>query len=84
MLIYAGRFCWFLHQEDIKDHIKNNSEHLSSVLLNVYRATDLMFSGEYDLEEARSFSRNLLEKSISLRHLHDNLVVFPNFRRMVI
>ncbi|RVX08509.1 (E,E)-geranyllinalool synthase [Vitis vinifera] len=27
--------------------------------------------------------RNLLEKSISLRHLHDNLVVFPNFRRMI-
>ncbi|KAJ9690377.1 hypothetical protein PVL29_012829 [Vitis rotundifolia] len=76
-------FCWFLHHEDIMDHIKNNSEHLSSVLLNVYRATDLMFSGEYELEEARSFSRNLLEKSISLRHIHDNLVVFPEFRRMI-
>ena len=66
------------------DHIQNNCQRLSSVLLNVYRAIDLMFPGEYELEEARSFSRNLLEKSISLRHQDDNLVVFPNFQRMVI
>lgn len=66
------------------DDIRENSQHLSSVLLNVYRATDLMFSGEYEVEEARSFSRNLLDKSKSLRHIDDHVVVFPNFQRMVI
>ena len=36
-------------------------------MLNIYRATDVIFCGEeYELEEARSFSRNLLEKFISL------------------
>ncbi|GLT82993.1 hypothetical protein SLE2022_013080 [Rubroshorea leprosula] len=35
-------------------------------MLNVHRATDLMFLGEYELEEARSFSRKLLEKYVSM------------------
>ena len=34
-------------------------------MLNVYRATDLMFSGEYELQEARSFSKKLLDKTVS-------------------
>lgn len=32
-------------------------------MLSVYRATDLMFPGECELEEAREFSRKLLDKS---------------------
>ncbi|PON90199.1 Squalene/phytoene synthase [Trema orientale] len=36
------------------------------VLEQVYKATDLAFPGEHDLEETRSFSRKLLEKSVSL------------------
>ena len=36
------------------------------MLFNVYRATDLAFLGEVELQEARTFSRNLLEKSISM------------------
>ncbi|XP_022777367.1 (E,E)-geranyllinalool synthase-like [Durio zibethinus] len=57
-------FCWFLNNQEILDHIEKNHEYFSSVLLNVYRATDLMFPGEYELEEARSFSRRILEKAV--------------------
>lgn len=32
-------------------------------MLSVYRATDLIFPGECELEEAREFSRKLLDKS---------------------
>nr|ACO40485.1 terpene synthase [Actinidia deliciosa] len=77
------RFCWFLYQEDIRVHIEKNYECFTSALYNVYRATDLMFSGEYELEEARVFSRKLLEKSMKLKSLNDNLVNFPSFRSVI-
>ncbi|GKV50979.1 hypothetical protein SLEP1_g57657 [Rubroshorea leprosula] len=59
------RFCWFSNDEKVGGHIEKNFEFFSSVMLNVHRATDLMFSREYELEEARSFSRKLLEKYAS-------------------
>ncbi|KAH7545952.1 hypothetical protein FEM48_Zijuj01G0148700 [Ziziphus jujuba var. spinosa] len=55
---------WSICDEKIKALVQNNLEFFCSVMLNIYRATDLMFSGEYELQESRSFSRNLLEKSI--------------------
>ncbi|EOA34402.1 hypothetical protein CARUB_v10021930mg [Capsella rubella] len=56
-------FCWFLNDEEIRDHLERNIECLFVVILSVYRATDLMFPKECELEEAREFSRKLLEKS---------------------
>jgi hypothetical protein len=61
----ADSFCWFLQHGDMRDQIENNNEYFSSAMLNVYRATDLMFSGEYELQEARSFSKKLLDKTVS-------------------
>ncbi|CAE5962779.1 unnamed protein product [Arabidopsis arenosa] len=56
-------FCWFLNDEEIRDHLETNIECLFFVMLSVYRATDLIFPGECELEEAREFSRKLLDKS---------------------
>ncbi|XP_010418061.1 PREDICTED: (E,E)-geranyllinalool synthase-like isoform X2 [Camelina sativa] len=56
-------FCWFLSDEEIRDHLETNTECLFFVMLSVYRATDLMFPGECELEEAREFSRKFLNKS---------------------
>lgn len=75
----TGRISGILCQEENRCVIENNPEYFSSVILNVYRATDLMFSGEYELEEARSFSKKLLEKSIS-----SEVGVYIPFRPMVI
>ncbi|KAH7545954.1 hypothetical protein FEM48_Zijuj01G0149000 [Ziziphus jujuba var. spinosa] len=58
--------CWFLCDEKIKDAIQNNPDRFVNVMLNIHRATDLKFSGEHELDEARSFSRSLLQKSISM------------------
>ncbi|KAF5944466.1 hypothetical protein HYC85_018543 [Camellia sinensis] len=80
----AGSFCWFIHHEDILAHIENNSGCFMSAMFNVYRATDLTFSGEYELEEARSFSRKLLEKNMMLRNEEDDLVMITNFRTLII
>ncbi|WCJ26984.1 terpene synthase 04 [Euphorbia peplus] len=57
-------FCWFLEDEEVRDHIQKNHEYFSSIMLNVHKATDLMFPEESQLEEAKLFSRNLLEKSL--------------------
>ncbi|RVW46283.1 (E,E)-geranyllinalool synthase [Vitis vinifera] len=59
-------FCWFLNHQDILTHMEEDCEYFSSVMYNVYRATDLTFSGEYELQEARSFARKLLDKTLSL------------------
>ncbi|XP_058202805.1 (E,E)-geranyllinalool synthase-like [Rhododendron vialii] len=64
--ITSWSFCWFVYDEDILAHIERNSGYFMSALLNIYRATDLMFSGENELKEARSFARKLLEKNMSV------------------
>ncbi|CAN6830071.1 unnamed protein product [Brassica oleracea] len=56
-------FCWFLNDEEIQDHLKTNIDHLFLVMLSVYRATDLIFQGESELEKAKEFSRKLLKKN---------------------
>nr|QWQ79581.1 TPS23 [Juglans sigillata] len=77
-------FCWFLNHEDIRVQIENNHEYFSSALLNVYRATDLMFSGEDDLQEARSFSKQILEKILSVGTRDQTHLSLPNLRRVLL
>ncbi|KAG5516852.1 hypothetical protein RHGRI_037550 [Rhododendron griersonianum] len=72
-------FCWFLYDEDIRVHVERNFEYFIGALYNVYRATELMFSGEYEAEEANLFSKKLLEKSLKLTSVKDN----PNFQRVI-
>lgn len=62
---HAVRFCSLLNHGDIKVDIENNSEHFSSAMLHVFRASNLIFCGEYELDEARTFSRNILKKVVS-------------------
>lgn len=46
-------------------------------MYNVYRATDLMFNGESQMEEARFFARNFLMNN-------DNyLSLFPSLQKVV-
>ncbi|RVW46281.1 (E,E)-geranyllinalool synthase [Vitis vinifera] len=77
-------FCWFLNHQDILTHMEEDCEYFSSVMYNVYRATDLTFSGEYELQEARSFARKLLEKTLSLGIRGDNVAMFPNFHALAV
>ncbi|KAG5561552.1 hypothetical protein RHGRI_004560 [Rhododendron griersonianum] len=80
---FAGSFCWFVHDEDILGHIERNSGYFMSAMLNIYRATDLMFSGENELKEARSFARKLLEKNMRRRCEEDGLLEMPSFHEVV-
>ncbi|XP_039051095.1 S-linalool synthase-like [Hibiscus syriacus] len=60
--ISPGQLCWFLNNDKVRAQIEENQEYFSITMFNVYRATDLKFPGEGELEEARSFSRKVLEK----------------------
>ncbi|KAE7995617.1 hypothetical protein FH972_000393 [Carpinus fangiana] len=79
----SDSFCWFLQHEDIRDQIENNQEYFSCAMINVYRATDLMFSGEYDLQEARSFSKKLLEKTVSVGTRDQTHFISSNLRGVI-
>ncbi|KAL0793849.1 hypothetical protein Bca101_065226 [Brassica carinata] len=59
-------FCWFLNDQETRDHLERNTDSFFLVILSVYRATDLMFPGEQELEKAREYTRNLLEQSRSI------------------
>lgn len=54
-------------------------------MLSVYRATDLMFAGEDEVEDARSFSKKLLHKTLQIASLNqfnfDSAI--PNFHATV-
>ncbi|XXG70517.1 hypothetical protein AAC387_Pa06g3264 [Persea americana] len=76
------RLCWFLQHEDIKSYMEQNYDSLLSTLLNVYRATEVIFSGENELEEARSFSRTLLERGLNIKNANDSVVKF-NIQREI-
>ncbi|KAK6932513.1 Terpene synthase, N-terminal domain [Dillenia turbinata] len=78
------RFCRLLQGEDIVMHIEKNCRDFLSAMYNVYKATDLIFPGEDELEKARSFSRKILERAMSLGCGLDNVVVFPNSQRMLL
>ncbi|XP_028952801.2 S-linalool synthase-like [Malus domestica] len=56
------KFCWFLHDEDIIVYIEEHHEIFLSAMYNVYRATDVTFRGESDLEDVKEFSKRILEK----------------------
>ncbi|KAK2644140.1 hypothetical protein Ddye_019335 [Dipteronia dyeriana] len=77
-------FCWFLNNQEIQEQIENDPEYFSTVMLNVYRATDFMFPEEYEVQEARLLARKSLEKIISLGKIRgqDNSS-FPSFHKVI-
>ncbi|KAI3742936.1 hypothetical protein L1987_60635 [Smallanthus sonchifolius] len=76
-------FSWFLHDNGILQHLENNFGHFTSLLYTVYKATDLMFIGEKEVDEARSFSRKMLQKISTIKNIvHDNLVILPNLSKV--
>nr|DAD22990.1 TPA_asm: hypothetical protein HUJ06_024453 [Nelumbo nucifera] len=52
-MLLPGRLCWFLNREDVLVHIEENYEYFLDAMFNVYKATDVMFLGENELEEPR-------------------------------
>ncbi|KAI3829311.1 hypothetical protein L1987_03431 [Smallanthus sonchifolius] len=77
-------FCWFLQDYEMLNHLEDNYGQFTSLLYSVYKATDLMFFGETEVDDARSFSRKMLQKISTTKNIHDdNIVIFPNLMKVV-
>ncbi|KAI3510369.1 hypothetical protein L1887_17308 [Cichorium endivia] len=77
-------FCWFLYYEEILDHLENNCGQFTSLLYSIYKATDLMFFGENEVDEARSFSKKMLQKISTMKHIVvDKIVILPNLSKVI-
>ncbi|KAK7400509.1 hypothetical protein VNO78_11718 [Psophocarpus tetragonolobus] len=57
-------FGWFLDNEEIRAQVEKEAEYFSTTMLYMYRASSLMFCREYELEEVKSISKRILEKSL--------------------
>ncbi|KVI00937.1 Terpene synthase, metal-binding domain-containing protein [Cynara cardunculus var. scolymus] len=77
-------FCWFLYDEEILDHLEKNCGQFTSLMYSVYRATDLMFIGENEADQARSFSKKMLQKISTIKKtVDDNVVIRPNLSKVI-
>nr|QYL01194.1 terpene synthase 4 [Stevia rebaudiana] len=82
--ISTWTICWFLHDKDMLHHLEHNYRHFTSLFYSIYKATDLIFFGEPELHEARSFSRKMLQKISTLKKIDDdNIVIFPNLLQVI-
>ncbi|KAK3433159.1 hypothetical protein EUGRSUZ_D00679, partial [Eucalyptus grandis] len=75
-------FCWFLDHEEVRDHIEKHYEYFSNVLLNVYRASNLMLPDEHKLEKVRTFSKKFLEK-IASGGTRGESIISSSHRKMI-
>ncbi|XP_077242091.1 terpene synthase 04 [Tasmannia lanceolata] len=80
--VSSRRICWFLSRRDILLHMEANLEYFLNPMLNIYRAADLTFLGENDLEEAKSVSKILLEKGTSMKNRTEDSVMFQFHREI--
>lgn len=65
------------------DHLEENSDYFASTLYNIYRASDLTFPGETELDDAKSFSRRLLERIVSVEYDRYGDNISQSFKQMV-
>ncbi|KAL2932014.1 S-linalool synthase [Bienertia sinuspersici] len=77
-----------LEDEHALQLIEDNHEMFTSMLYNLYRATNLMFESEEEMGELRSFSRRLLEKSSLSRRsktitMDDGIFMWPHLQETI-
>lgn len=81
----AGRFSGLLKDEYALQCIEENHDMFASTLYNLYRATNLMFESEVELQELRSFSKRLLEilNSSNSKTIDDGIMMWPHLQEVV-
>ncbi|KAG8385580.1 hypothetical protein BUALT_Bualt03G0060000 [Buddleja alternifolia] len=67
---------------EVLAYMEENYEQFISAMYSVYRATDLRFPGENELEEARTFAIKLLEKSKTINRDH-NILISKGLQNMI-
>lgn len=62
--------------------MEENSQHFITAMYSVYRATDLSFPGETDMDEARKFAIKFLQNP-NTRHTDHNFLMTKGLQKMV-
>ncbi|KAL1560201.1 geranyllinalool synthase [Salvia divinorum] len=75
-------FCWFVHQPETMAYMEQNSQHFITAMYSVYRATDLAYPGEHQLDEARKFAIKFLQNS-KTRHRDYNLLISKGLQNII-
>jgi len=78
----AVSFGWFLDDEEIRARIQKEPEHLSTTILSMYRASNLIFCGENELQDVKSFTTDLLHKCLLTKNGEPH-TIFSQFQQMV-
>lgn len=65
-------------------HMEENYQDFSGAMYAVYRATHLMFVEESELENAKFFSKKLLQKGLASEDLKDSPSVLSDHQKEVI
>ncbi|XP_047164411.1 (E,E)-geranyllinalool synthase [Vigna umbellata] len=68
-------FGWFLYDEEIRASIQKEQEHMSTTILSMYRASNLIFCGENEVEDFKSFTRDLLNKCLLTKNGEPNTIL---------
>ncbi|KAG1347133.1 putative S-linalool synthase-like [Cocos nucifera] len=77
------RFCWFMNEPQMLLHIEENYQDFLGAMYAVYRATHLMFLEEPELENAKTFSKKILQKGLPSEDLKDSLLVLSDHQKEI-
>ncbi|KAI0512275.1 hypothetical protein KFK09_012914 [Dendrobium nobile] len=58
------RFCWFIDDEKILSHMKDNYAFFLGPILSIYKASHIAFLDDHDLDKAGLFSLHILQKGL--------------------
>lgn len=80
---HAGSFCWFLHEPETVSYMEENCQHFITAMYSVYRATDLSFPGETEMDEAREFATKFLQNPNTRQRDDHNFLITKGLQNMV-
>ncbi|KAH0462560.1 hypothetical protein IEQ34_010135 [Dendrobium chrysotoxum] len=60
----TGRFCWFIDDEKMLSHMKDNYAFFLGPMLSIYKASHIAFLEDHDLDKAGVFSWHILQKGL--------------------
>ncbi|KAH0462165.1 hypothetical protein IEQ34_009741 [Dendrobium chrysotoxum] len=55
-----GKFCWFIEDEKMLSHVKDNYAFFLGSMLSIYKVSHIAFLEDHDLDKAGVFSWNIL------------------------
>ncbi|KAH7675853.1 Alpha-farnesene synthase protein [Dioscorea alata] len=78
--VSPSRFCWFIHDDQMLSNIEENHGFFKGAMYSVYKSAHLTFSGEDELDKARTFSRKILEKGLLCCDPEDGAAYFNDLQ----